>query len=164
MKNLFAVLLFILLAGQVNSQIGVSSATITITGTALDNLHTAPVTFVIPGTGKGVRLVKPPIMKTYHDGAVLVFASNENVRIKNATSDMTEDYLSLFGDPFVTTEGISSGYFYASYACLYNGQTIYTPLPITTNGAVKVDASAPITGGGPNAKLVITIWYEEITY
>lgn len=141
---------------------------ITITGTNLDSLHIDSVLAITPtANGKGIRLTNPPVIKSYHDGTPLIFASGEFVKIINEYGDVSGydgGEMSAFSDQLITpTEGIGQGFFYQSYYIPYQIQ-ITPSLPFTCTGKVYIWSTFPITGGGANAKLVVCIWYEEITY
>lgn len=141
---------------------------VTITGSALDSLHLDSVLAITPtGAGRGIRLMRPPVIRVYHDGSPFVFASGEAVKIINEYGDISgygNGEMSSFGDPLITpTEGIGAGSFWHSYYVPYAGQV--TPsLPTPCTGNIYVWSTFPITGGGTNAKIVIWIWYEEIPY
>lgn len=141
---------------------------ITVTGTTLDSLHIDSMVAIVPtGLGKGIRLTKPPVIRTYHDGSGMIYASGEAVKIINEYGDISgygNGELSAFGDPLIAPhEGIGHGLFYQSYYVPYAGQV--TPsIPHALTGTVYIWSTFPIMGGGPNAKLVISIWYEEIAY
>lgn len=141
--------------------------TITIDGTYLDSLHADSLAILTPSPNKAIRLTKPPVIRTYHDGASLIFASGEELQVINefgGPGGYGGGLLSSFGDPLITPyEGTSAGSFWHSYFMPFNGQN--TPsLPTTCTGTIYAWATYPITGGGANAKIVLTIWYEEIPY
>lgn len=150
-----------------------SALTVTITGAQLDSLHVDSMLIITPALGKSIRLVKPPVMRVFHDGPTLTFSSGEQIQIINEFGDDQHWYgtpgygnglLSSFGDPCVTPfEGASSGSFWHNPLLPWNGQN--TPaIPHICTGAIYVNATYPVTGGGPNARIVITIWYEEIPH
>ncbi len=141
---------------------------ITIEGTDLDSLHIDSVLAIAPTVaGRGIRLTKPPIIRAFHDGTPLIFASGEAVKIINEYGDISgygNGEMSSFGDPLITpTEGIGAGSFWHSYFVPFAGQV--TPsIPGTCTGNVYIWSTFPVSGGGANAKLIVSIWYEEITY
>lgn len=141
---------------------------IVITGSALDSLHLDSVLAITPTVnGQSIRLTNPPVIRCYHDGSPLIFASGEYVKIVNEFGDISgygNGEMSSFADNLITPfEGTGTGSFWQSYYSLYKGQN--TPsLPTTCSGKVYIWSTYPITGGGANAKIVISIWYESIYY
>lgn len=137
---------------------------VTITGTDLDSLSVDSLLAITPSAGKAIRLVKPPVIRAYRDGLPIIFASGEYIQILNEFGPYGDGIMSMFDDRFVTPyEGVSTGSFFHSYYMPFNGQS--TPsIPHTCTGSVYIWSTFPISGGGPNAKIVITIWYEEIAY
>lgn len=173
MKN-YILLLFLTLTLSLGAQLTHRSQCcpnfieVTITGTALDSLHLDSVLAIVPtAAGKGIRLTNPPVIRTFNDGVGFVYASGEAVKIINEYGDISgygNGEMSAFGDPLIAPhQGIGHGSFWHSYYVPYAGQiTPSFPAPLT--GSIYIWSTFPITGGGPNAKLVISIWYEEITY
>lgn len=136
---------------------------ITIQGTALANLHLDSVVAILPSTGKAVRLVKPPLLRSYHDNT-MSFASGETVQIVNEAFPWGDGIMSLFGDALIAPwEGTGSGSFWHSYYMPFNGQSAPF-IPHVCDGRIFIRSTFPISGGGTAAKLVLTIWYEEIAY
>lgn len=140
---------------------------VTITGGNLDSLHADSLAILMPNPGKAYRLTNPPIMRVYHDGMALGYASGEQIQIINdmgGPGGFGDGLMASWGDPCVTPyQGASQGTFWHNCLLLSNGQ--YVPaLGGTTDGTIYVWSTYPITGGGANARIVITIWYEEISY
>lgn len=148
---------------------------VTITGADLDSLHLDSMLIITPSPGKSIRLVKPPVMRVFHDGPTLSFSSGAQIQIINEFGDDLNYYaplgagyggglLSSFGDPCVSPyEGASAGSFWHNPLTPWNGQS--TPaIPHVCTGSIYVNATFPVTGGGSNAKIVITVWYEEVPH
>jgi hypothetical protein len=148
---------------------------VTITGAQLDSLHVDSVLLITPGLGKSIRLVKPPVMRVFHDGPTLSFSSGEQIQIVNEFGDDLHYYaplgagygnglLSSFGDPCVSPfEGGCTGSFWHNPFIPWNGQ-ITPAIPHVCTGSIYALATFPVMGGGSNAKIVLTIWYEEIPH
>lgn len=123
-------------------------ATVTLNLTQIRALHTTSIPLIVPPTGFGIRLSKPPVAKVYDAGTNFIFASGEYVEIKN--NALVLDTLSQFSDPCIVN-GIFSGSYFQTYQAV-------------VNGALTASATAAITGGGVSAKIEITLYYELISY
>jgi hypothetical protein len=127
-------------------------------------INTSPHTSITPPPGYAVHFTQPPIMKVYNDGSSLIFASGEMVSIENDETQFSGNYLSRFGDSFIYRNGIYSGSFWHNYQCVYSGETIMTSPSFVSAGRIYVTSTYPITGGGPDAKIIFTFTYELIPY
>lgn len=125
--------------------------TMTVQRADIYNFETTAYDLFSAPDGYGVRLLRPVILVVDPDGTQFTSPPGVEVQVINSDSATSGTYLSGFGSNAVTsnTRKTWSGTLFQSYQVV--------------TGPISVISTANIAGGGTNATMTFTIYYELIS-
>jgi hypothetical protein len=114
------------------------------------NLEVTPYGILSAPAGFGARLLRPAIMVVNPDGTPFTTASGQQIQVINSTSLAIGTFLSAFGFSATTSSDVKT----------WSGQ-LFQEYEVVT-GPISVISTENIGGGGTNATMTFTLYYELI--